>query len=177
MNDEHVLMLHIYESLPVSGPFPGFSLPLVRIRLLSFLALNFRHKALELLLVRLVLGLFDAQILPRHKVGILAQFAHRTLALLLVLLLELRQLRPLAVVVVVLVRVVRLLKLGDKRLDGKRAMVVEFQRPAGELCQAHHALQLGCELVASFVERGREAAAAGFAIQMFRDGKTLRKCL
>lgn len=125
---------------------PPLLLPLISLTLSSLLALNLRHKPLELLLVRSIPLLLLPQRLAGNALGILPQLSNSALLLPLVLLLQLRRFRALAVRVVVPVRVERIFELGDRRLDGQRPVVVQLQRPSREVRMLEKALQLLREL-------------------------------
>ena len=118
------------QSLPLTLPL--HLLPLVFLCLAALLALDLGNEPLLLLLVGSILLPLLAQLFARNEVGILAQLAHRTLALALVLLLQLGGVGTLLVRVVVLRGVEGLLELGNGLADGEGFVVVQSERSAAK---------------------------------------------
>ena len=107
-------------------------LPLIQILLIPLLPLNLRHQPLILGLIRSIPLLLLPQLLARDEGCVLAQLAHRPLALALVLLLQLGAVGALAVRVVVLGGIKRLLELWNPGGNGERPVVVQGLRATDE---------------------------------------------
>ena len=119
----HAFHLMTYASSPLPL-LPPLLLPIISLRFLPLLPLNFRNKPLILLLIRLILLLLLPQILSRNNLPFLPQLPNRPLLLPLKLLPQLRGFRAFLVRIIVFVGVKGLFEFGDRGLDRERFVMV-----------------------------------------------------
>ena len=111
-----------------------FLLPLISLGFLSLLTLDLCHQPLVFLFVRGISLLLLSQALRCQNLRILSQFSDRALLFSLVLLLQFCRFCSSLVWIIVFIRVERFLEFGDRSLDCKWTVVMQFQRTASQAC-------------------------------------------